>query len=314
MSLDSHGNTPLHMALAHPTVSLRAIQIMIQANPDALSMKTISGDTPLHLACRLQSQDILQEITMASCAGLETALANCHNGDLSPILWSNMAGQTPFSILMDEYQSKCRNGGGCCVRMGFRGESLAALVKILYYGPAANSPNKSLLAAALAIHRKGARVDPAFIRSILRSKSFWDEASVVDDQGNTPLHIEASIPIEKMLILDAPVHKKRKYCCQGACHRRMGVLRLVLEMNPEATKARNAQGMFPLQLVIHSGRPWSTTLATMIRHHPAALHWVSGLQAVMSPRVLERIASQCGRNCVYTFIRARPEMLLQQDG
>ena len=147
---------------------------------------------------------------------------------------------------MEEFRSVCRGAGVCCVVSEFRLEQtrafqvLACLVKILYYGPSYpdESNNQSLIRACVSLHRQDVRLDPAFIRRAIHV--FPEEARIMDEEGNFPLHIEASIPVEKMPLLDAA----STGCCGGKCHKRMGVLRILLEIYPDATRFRNTSGEF----------------------------------------------------------------------
>jgi hypothetical protein len=273
-------------------------------------MKTAYDDTPLHLAClRRVRHEVVREVALASSTGLETALASC-NGRISPILIKNSAGQTPIGICMEEYQRLCQ-GSACCTRSALTfGQmrcfsTLASLAKMLHYGPSRHdNRGQSLVGACVALHRKGARIDPAFIQRALHK--FPEEARSLDEHRNTPLHIEASIPIEKMALLDANVPG----CCEGNCHKRMGVLRKLLEIYPGAAAQRNEYGDLPLSLMIQNGRPWDSSFALVIRTYPQALHWVPNVESKLLPHILSRVANHCGSETLYTVIRTRPEFLL----
>ena len=289
---------------------LDALRAIIRAYPDALHMKTTYEDTPLHLAClRKLHPDVVLEVALASSTGLEKALANC-NGRISPLLIQNTAGQTPIGIAMEEYQ-RCCQSVTCCVQAELTFEqkrcfnTLAALTKMLHYGPTFdNNKGQSLVGACVALHRKGARIDPAFIHRALTI--FPEEARVGDANGNTPLHIEASIPVEKMSLLDSSLPG----CCTSTCHKRMSVLRKLLEIYPEATKQRNAMGDFPLNLMIQNGRPWDSTFALVIRTYPEAFHWVRNMDIKLNPRIMVLLSNECGSDTIFSLIRSRPEFLL----
>lgn len=303
------GNTPLHSAIREE-VDVEVLRAIIRAYPDALHMKTTYEDTPLHLAClRRVNPEVVREVALASSAGLESALASC-NGRISPLLVQNTAGQTPIGISMEEYQKQCR-GIFCSSQSNISCSQMrvfttfSILAKILHYGPSGNeNKGQSLVGACLALHRKGARVDPAYIHQALHL--FPEEARISDEDGNTPLHIEASIPIEKMSLLDRNVAA----CCDGSCHRRIGVLRKLLEIYPEAAKIRNKNGDFPLNLMIQNGRPWDSSFALVVRTYPQALHWVNNMDVKLLPLVLTRISNNCGSDTVFALIRSRPEFLI----
>lgn len=261
-------------------------------------------------AClRRVSPDVVREVALASCVGLESALATC-NGRISPLLIQNTAGQTPIGISMEEYQKQCK-GSYCSLQSNLYSTQIRSfttvsiLAKILHYGPS-NNENKgqSLVGACVALHRKGARIDPAYIHRALNL--FPEEARITDDDGNTPLHIESSIPIEKMSLLDG----NAAGCCDGGTHRRVGVLRKLLEIYPEAAKNRNNNGDFPLNLMIQNGRPWDSSFALVVRTYPQALHWVHRIDVKLLPLILARVSSNCGSDTLFTLIRGRPEFLL----
>ncbi len=308
-STDLMGNTPLHSAVREET-DVEALRAIIRAYPEALHMKTTYEDTPLHLAClRRVHPDVVFEIAVASSTGLEMALVN-YNGRLSPILVPNTAGQTPIGIALEEYQKQCQ-GNACSVQTDLTltqmrsFATLAVLTKLLYYGPSDNgNRSQSLVRACVALHRKGARIDPAFIHRALHL--YPEDARFVDDEGNMPLHIEASIPVEKMSLLDSGMPS----CCDGNCHKRLSVLRKLLEIYPEAARHRNNMGDFPLNLMVRNGRPWDSSFALAIRTYPQAFHWVQNIEVNLLPHILARIANNCGSDTVFTLIKSRPEFLL----
>jgi ankyrin repeat protein len=343
-AVDLMGNTPLHYAMREET-NVEAVQALIRAFPEALHMKTIYGDTPLHLAClRRVDPKVVAEVAVCSCAGLEKSLAIC-NQSMSPLLMENTAGQTPIAIAMQEFQKSIKSmessmsRGNLQVHQEFDKEQqrsfdvLAALVKMLHYGPPLaaaarhnndsdndyNIDNQSLVHACVALHRKSVRLHPVFIRRALRDNP--DEARLPDGDGNYPLHskcfvpcdstyptgvsfniishvvlflccvlliictvVEASIPIEKMFMLNGPNTSR----WGESCHDRMGVLPVLLEMFPEAAKIRSACGSFPLGLMVTSGRPWDETFAFVVRSHPEAFHWINGITSKMVPRIISK--------------------------
>lgn len=296
---DSSGNTPLHSAM-RKDIDLATIKCLIRAFPDALYAKTIYGDTPLHLACfRHADPEVVQEVALAGSSGTT-----------SPSLVRNTASQTPIGIAMDEFRSLCRtnNTANCCVNVQYQPEQrrafkvLETLVKIVYYGSGhSNYKNLSLLHACVALHRKNIRLDPTFIRRAIRT--YPEETRLVDSEGNTPLHYEAAIPIEKMSLLDSTSR-----CCNSQCHKRFSILRVLLEMHPEATQLQNKAGYFPLSLMIQNGRSWEDDVALAVRAFPPALHW-KGLNDCILPRVLHRVGNECGPSTLYWLLTSRPDML-----
>jgi hypothetical protein len=316
------GYTPLHSAIREGT-DLEALQAIIRAYPDALHMRTTYGDTPLHLAClRRVRPDIVRAVAFAGSVGLEKALAHC-NGRISPILDKNTAGQTPIGIVMEEYQRICQ-GSVCCSHAADVSpwsfeqtrcfDTVACLVKMLHYGPTEDhNQGQSLVGACVALHRKGALVDPAFIHRALTL--YPEEARFRDDDGNTPLHVEASIPVEKMSLLDSPTATQCDRCCVQVSSRltgRMGVLRKLLEVYPEAACLRNVMGDFPLNLMAQNGRPWDRTFALVIRTYPEALQWIRNVDTTLHPRIFELLSNECGTDTVFSLIRSRPEFALRR--
>lgn len=299
--MDSNGNTPLHSAMRED-MDVAPLKCLIRAFPDALHSKTIYGDSPLHLACfRRASPEVVRELAMAASSG-----------HASLVLEPNLAGQTPIGIAMEEFRSVCRGGiGTCCVSMEYQPgqmrvfQVLATLVKILYYGPVLcqqqDQKDLSLLRACVTLHRQDVRLNPAFIRRAIHM--YPEEAQSMDDNGNYPLHIESSIPIEKMSLLDG-----RGNCCMGRCHRRMGILRTLLEVFPDATKARNKDNHFPLGLMIRNGRMWGHTIAFALRTFPPALHWYKGLDDRVLPDLLEKASKECGPDTLFALLSSRPDL------
>jgi hypothetical protein len=300
--IDSTGNSPLHSAMREE-MDVATLKCLIRALPDALHLKTIYGDSPLHLACfRRADPEVVREVALASS-----------NGRISPVLEPNTAGQTPIGIAMDEYRSVCRGGRLCCVISEYPPEQrrvflvLATLVKILYYGPSyQNHKQLSLVRACVALHRQDVRLDPAFIRRAIHL--YPEEARVMDEEGNYPLHIEASIPIEKMSLLDASAG-----CCGGTYHKRMGILRMLLEVYPGATEARNKYGQFPLGLMIQNGRVWGHEVALALRAFPPALHWHKGLDDRILAHILEKASKECGTDTLFTLLSSRPDVFRRRS-
>ena len=283
-------STPLHSAIRSET-DLRALQALIRACPRVLHAKTIYDDTPLHLAClRKVSAEVVHEVALASCQGLEVSLAKGMAITISPILLENTAGQTPISIAMEEY---LKAFGGtprhCAVKSDLTinkraFDVLATLTKMLHYGPATveEAEGQNLVLACVCLHRKNVRLDPTFVRRAILASP--EQVSECDEHGNYPLHLEAGIPIEKMSLLDGA----RQGCCGGACAQRTGVLRLLLDIYPQAARQRNDHGDFPLSLMIQNGRRWDSTFSMVLHAHPQAFHWVEGVRQTYVPLILSR--------------------------
>ena len=233
--VDLMGNTPLHSAIRQET-DIKALRCLIRAYPDALRMKTTYGDTPLHLACfRRVHPEVVREIAVCS---------------RDHLLTPNTAGQTPIGIAMDEFGTICRAACSCSDKSEYQPaqkrafEVLATLVKILHYGSSQLDDRDragSLVRACVSLHRRDVRLDPAFIRRTLHLNG-GEEARILDEAGNYPMHIEASIPIEKMALLDGSMDGP----CSKKCHRRLSILRVLFEIFPEACQVQNHAREFPL--------------------------------------------------------------------
>jgi len=227
-------------------------------------------------------------------------------GDVSPALEQNLAAQTPIGIAMAEFRGLCQNGKISSVSSTYRPNQkrvfqvLATLVKIVHYGPVRcqrqGLEDLSLLQACVVLHRQNIRLDPAFIRQVIHM--YPEEVKIMDKDGNYPLHIEASIPVEKMPLLDG--------CCEGKSHSRMGILRVLLEAYPNACAARNKQNQFPLGLMIQNGRLWGHTIAVALRAFPPALHWYKGLDDRFSSILLEKASKECGADTLFALLASRP--------
>ena len=297
--MDSAGHTPLHSACREGT-SIAAIRSLIQAFPDALHLKTTYGDTPLHLSClRRASADVVEEIAVSSF-GERT----------STLLATNTAGQTPIGIAMGEFHTMCIGEMGCGIAANYTTaqhrafDVLAVMVKLLFYGASSYGGGpRSLVKACVCLHRRGIRLNPTFIRRAI--DLYPDEVRQVDDDFNHPLHIEASIPVEKMSLLDGPARN----CCGRKCYSRAGVLSSLLAVYPEATQVQNSAGEFPLGLMIQNGRSWDQTFAMTLRHFPPALHWYKGMDVQFIPYVLSKVSRDCGLDTIFHLINSRPEMV-----
>lgn len=110
---------------------------------------------------------------------------------------------------------------------------------------------------------------------------------------------ESSIPVEKMSLLDAPDGG----CCGGACHKRINILRTLLDIYPQAVRQANNDGDFPLTLQIQCGRPWDRTLSLALQAFPEALHSVDTIDPVLMPLVYEKMMTECGTATVYNYLR-----------
>jgi Ankyrin repeat len=301
-------------------ITVEAVRALIHAFPAALHMRTLYEDTPLHLAClRNANPDVVREVAQASFAGLEPFLSSCGTHYLSPLIGRNRAGQTPIGIAMEEYQKLINvNATQCCVTAAQTLEQcrafevLASLVKMLHYGHGEDDSggNESLVAACLSSHRNGARLDPAFIRRAVYL--FPGEAKIRDKDLNYPLHVEASIPVEKLVLLDAATPTSTG-CCDGACHKRKGVLQMLMEIYPDAVKQRNKAGEFPLTLMVQNGRSWDNTFAHVVQAYPEAVHWVENVSPKVVSHLLAQVANGCGVDTMYSLIRARPGLLYESD-
>jgi hypothetical protein len=297
--VDPVGNTPLHSSIRFG-LEIEALRCLIRAYPDALKMKTSYGDFPLHLACcRRVDAELVREIALSSS---ETML-------LTP----NNAGQTPIGIAMEEFENVCKRGCSCCVKADYQHEQqrafdvLATLVKILHYGSSQNDDRDksgSLVRACISLHRRDVRLDPAFIRRALYL--YPEEARILDSDGNYPLHIEASIPVEKMSLLDSTAEAS----CSGNCHKRLGILRMLFDIFPDACKARNNAGEFPLGLLMAARGKWDQTFALILRKFPQALH-DSVADSKLFPSILEKVSRDCGVATLHQLITSRPDIVLK---
>jgi hypothetical protein len=306
-SVDAYGNTALHSAMGKTdAVALRGL---MKAFPNALQMKTRYNDTPLSLAClRNVRADVLREIAEATWQGAEYGSLRS-----SPLLLCNRAGQTPMSIVLDEYRKASVHVSTECYRTAATTtpadtlpafDVLATLVKLLHYGPGPESEgSQSLLVASLSLHRYDVRLPPSFIRSALALNP--REAAVLDGDGNYPMHIEAGIPVEKMTLLDSP-HPCRScgdYCCQ-----RLDILPTLMDIYPQASKTSNQHGAFPLGLMVRNGRRWDKTFALVLRSCPEAIH-DEVLSVTIVPRLLAKVEHCCGLDTLYGVIRSRPDIV-----
>jgi ankyrin repeat protein len=298
---DSTGHTPLHSACRDGT-SLEAIKSLIQAYPDALFSKTIYGDTPLHLSClRRASNEVIREIVLSSA-----------NGKRTTILETNTSGQTPIAIAIDDFQANfvhhCDDGSKVNPNHDRSFEVLSEFVKHYFYGTSRYAINsKSLLKACVSLHRKNVRLDPAFIQRVIQL--YPEEVREIDDEGNYPLHIEASIPVEKMALLNGSVIRG----CVGKCHLRTGVLNSLLTTFPDAAKLQNKAEDFPLGLMIQNGRPWDRTFSITLSHFPPALHLYKGMTKELLPYVLSKVSRECGPNTLFQVLISRPEIMSQNN-
>mmetsp|Transcript_15011 Transcript_15011/g.34801 ORF Transcript_15011/g.34801 Transcript_15011/m.34801 type:complete len:1189 (+) Transcript_15011:85-3651(+) len=293
---DCNGNTPLHLAM-RKDVDVSSLRCLIRASPDALRCRTAYGDLPLHLAClRRCSAEVIQEVAIAASSG-----------DVSLAVVPNLAGQTPIGIAMAEFRDLCSTSGSTSmVPSTYRPKQrrifqvLSTLVKIVYYGPVRcqqqGTKDLSLLKACIVLHRQNIRLDPTFIRQVIHV--YPEEVKLVDEDGNYPLHIEASIPIEKMGLLDG--------FCSRTNHRRMGILRILLEAYPNACSFRNKENHFPLGLMIQAGRVWGHTIAVALKAFPPALHWYKGLDDRFSSILLEKASKECGADTLFALLLSRP--------
>jgi ankyrin repeat protein len=305
--VDENHNTPLHSAMREDT-SVPAVRCLVRALPNAVHSKTVYGDSPLHLAIfRRASPEIVREVAM-SASGSQA----------SPTLEPNLSGQTPIGIAIEEFNSVCRSNspGTCYVSCDYSPEQmrvfqvLATLVKILHYGPARcqneDLNDLSLLHACVSLHRKGARLDPTFIRRAIHM--YPGEVKMADEYGNYPLTIEAGIPVEKMVLLNGC---QDGGCCSGQCNRRDGVLRILLEIYPDACKASNDDGHFPLGLMIQNGREWGHPIAMALQAFPPALHLYKGLDGRILPLLFEKASKECGTEVIYSLLSSRPDLLFE---
>jgi hypothetical protein len=307
-TVDMMGNTPLHSFIRRET-DLESLRALLRAYPDALYTRTMYDDTPLHLACfRSVDPEVVREVALASSFGLEKALAQC-NGRVSPLLLENTAGQTPIGIVMEEFRrtTPCTSSG--INQRAF--DILKILVNLLQYGPAPATKEDphNLVAACVALHRRGVRLDPSFIRQVIRLHP--EEVKVKDAEGNYPLHVEASIPIEKMSLLDG----SSEGCPHnGTCYQRTSVLRCLLEIHPEAVRHQNNAGAFPLGLMIHNGRPWNSTMAFILQNYPPAFHTIPPIERKLIPQIVEKYVPTLPCIGIVHYLLTMPPFYLCKSG
>lgn len=295
--VDETGHTPLHSASRHGT-DIAAIQSLIRAYPEALHLKTVYGDTPLHLSIVRKANHQVVRLIAESESSMEKRGA--------PLLEQNGSGQTPIGLAIESFQSTCQGSSGCCVRsdpshvdQARAFDVLAMLVRLIFYGITSEETN--LVRACVSLHRRDVRLDPAFIRRAISLHP--EELRAADEAGNLPLHIEAGIPVEKMTLLDSSITG----CCGGKCHKRSGLLEVLLEAYPEALTVRNVNDEFPLGLMIRNGRTWSHAFALALRTFPPALHWYhGGVNENLLPLIIVNVSKHCGKDTLFQLLNTRP--------
>lgn len=292
--VDETGHTALHSAMRQET-DVPVIRALINSYPMALRMCTQYGDTPLHLACcRGVKAEVVAEVAQSSCA--RATQLGFH---VSPLLLPNKGSQSPFQLAMEEYRRTgfvCPNSTDWGTAQERCFEILVSLVKILYYGP--NKSVGSLVYACVALHRKGARLDPTFIYQVI--KMHPEEVREAGEDRSYPLHVEAGIPIEKFVLLDG-----EPCSCQGNCHKRQSILKLLMDLYPEA--AKKSSPIAVVKLMVQNGRLWDETFAFVVRTNPGAVLLVDDRKLV--PHILGQVGRGCGIGTLYAMIRANPGFL-----
>ena len=297
---DPLGNTCLHSAMRRET-DISALQALILAFPAALQSKTTYGDTPLHLAClRRMDVDVVRQIIVAG--GLPTLL-----------LAHNRSGQTPISIVLEYYQQNLRKN--CDDAPSFSEENdeisyqlLVLFARILYHGNVSPPDGDNALQACIALHRRNVRLHPAFLCQVIQRNPA--EVHQCDENGYYPIHIEASIPIEKMSLLNghctshsAEEDQESSTTTTDRCrYDRAGILRRLLDLYPKACEADTPDG-FLLPMLLENGRSWDATTAMVAQLHPPA---VARVRDMAPQHLLRLVGRDCGNNTMFQVLRSRP--------
>lgn len=282
---DPLGNTCLHSAMRVQT-DPDALKVLIAAYPEAITAKTTYGHTPLHLACcRGMNVDIIRHMI---------EVHGCHTILLVP----DASGQTPVSIVLDMFhrQLDCEN---FAASSNSTFQSLLYFVQVLHHRTIRLPEYTNVVHACVALHRRNIRLHPAFIRQVIQSHPLDVQQPNAD--GHYPIHVEASIPIEKITgLLNAPA----KRCpVHRACHERSSVLRLLLDTYPDAAKKSTPSG-FLLPLLLENGRPWDSLTAMIAQLHPAAIDG-----CLPTPYLLDRVRRDCGPTTLFQLLRSQPANL-----
>lgn len=92
----------------------------------------------------------------------------------------------------------------------------------------------------------------------------------------------------------------------------MGILRMILELFPDATKQRNTASQFPLGLMIQNGRLWGHTVALALQAFPPVLHWHKGLDDQLLAYILEKASKECGQDTIFALLNSRPNVFFRR--
>uniref|UniRef100_A0A7S4HQY6 Uncharacterized protein n=1 Tax=Odontella aurita TaxID=265563 RepID=A0A7S4HQY6_9STRA len=293
---DDFGSYPIHFCDRSPSLSF--VRDMAELFPAAIERKNKMGNTPLFSAMASSCDISVLRTMLESCARPRETVES-RNGDNINILQFGWDDLTTQKVVAAEDQDdedarleECKNFiEGALSPLAISGKYLedwwakaTILLQAAYHntnkvdGDGCYEGRVWRPVHAVA----GTECPTEMVRLVLRIHA--DEAGVVDENGNTPLHIAASRPdiigIETIkLVLDAHPSSAAVQNKDGhsplhvACLTQspLQILELLLAASPEATCLRNIEGQTPLFVAIFVSSPVNV-LRALLEAKPASVH------------------------------------------
>ena len=327
------GYTPLHYTIiCHQDANI--ISRLVEANPHITTIRDdFAGMTPLHHAC-----EHLASISSSNLMSVDApTMSLLLRGDPSIALARDHNGNTPFSLVCQKFDSLCRHGTYSAAgrprvvtfgsflflerslpifraialcRSGNVGAHLAKetnqdidsswddmLLDVLLAVKSAVGSNEVM------VSNRKITYEFAALAVIHRCK---DQALALDSNGNTPLHIAASIPAVPLPAVSRLLYPSTDKCVvRDKC-----IVDYLVRICPEAAQKRNQDGRLPFHNIVEGRAPsWKYGVTSILGANPDAVTELD-IDSRLYPNLLDRVGKNAGVGAVFSILREKPELVM----
>lgn len=330
---DVEGYTPLHYA-ARCHQDQNIISRLIEANPLITSIRDFAGMTPLHHACSHLASISSSNLMSIGAPTVSLLL----RGDPSIALAPDQNGNTPFSLVCQKFDSICQHGFYSAAgrpRVVTFGSFLflersVPIFKAVALSRSSNSEGHlheagkesqdvdcswdDMLVSALLAVKSAVAANEVLSSSHKISYEFAalavihrcrDQALAVDSNGNTPLHIAASIPPASVPVGSRLLYPTTdKYVIRDKC-----IVDYLVRICPKAAHRRNRDGRLPFHNIVEGRVPsWNYGVRAIVGANPDAVSELD-IDSLLYPTLLGRVGKDIGVSAVFSILKEKPELV-----
>ena len=279
--VDHNGFTILHHALARrDRAPLGVVHGLLAAYPLAASLRTVTGQTPLSIACwRRVSAETLEAVA---------------NADPSATGIPDKRGTYPLEALWESYRNSFPQTDGIWRKM-------CVLIRVSYHA----SPGSSHHILHAAAGTPWCCPLPVLRIAVNRCSTELHEK---DDLGRLPLHVAATSTLSPPIELLEPEIGNLSTIKKNKGETDIDIL---IRAYPESACLPDDSGQLPLLLAIRSGRMWNFGLSSLVTAFPEALQ-TREPRTGLFPFQYASTYSTTSTEVVFNLLKAAPHLIFSE--